>query len=72
MRNKKSYYTKEELDAIDYFNGRGFYKKKQDRSQKPNRFDTRESLLRKVRDPAVLEEFLESWQKHKTLRETCL
>ena len=38
--DKKSYYTKEELDAMNYFQGTGFYIKYQDLKVKPNIFDT--------------------------------
>ena len=34
--DKKSCYTKEELDAMDYFHGTGFYKQHQDPELKPN------------------------------------
>ena len=36
-----NFYTKEELDAISYFQGTGFYLKHQDLKVKPNIFDTR-------------------------------
>jgi len=35
------YYTKEKLDAIDYFQGIGFYQKCQDPKLKPSIFYTR-------------------------------
>lgn len=38
-------YTKEELDAIDYFQGKGFYAKYQNPRTKPNIFETRQSFL---------------------------
>jgi len=40
--DKKSYYTKEELDAMNYFQGTGFYSKQQDPKVKLNIFDTRQ------------------------------
>jgi hypothetical protein len=54
------YYIKEELDAIDYFQGRGFYIKHQDPKVKPNVFDTRQSFLLKMHDPILRENFLKS------------
>ena len=63
--NKKSYYTREELDAIDYFRRTGFYKKQQDPKVKPNIFDTRQSFLRKMHYPIALEKFLDSFNKYK-------
>ena len=56
--NKKSYYTRAQLDAINYFRGTGFYKKQQDLKVKPNKFDTRQSFLRKIHDPIVINKFL--------------
>jgi len=51
--DKKSYYTKEELDAMDYFHGTGFYQKYQDPEVKPNIFYTRQSFLIKMHDHVV-------------------
>ena len=61
--DKKSYYTKEELDAMDYFYGTGFYQKQQDPEVKPNIFDTRQSFLRKMHDPIALDNFLDSFNR---------
>ena len=61
MLDKKSYYTKEELDAIDYFHGTGSYKKYQDPSMKPNIFDTRQTFLFKMHDPVLPNNFLNSF-----------
>lgn len=46
--------SKVEQDAIDYFSGRGFYKKHQDPSTKPNIFDTRQSFLIKMHNKKLL------------------
>ena len=43
MVDKKPYYTKEELDAMDYFYGTGFYKQYQNSRVKQNKFDTRQN-----------------------------
>ena len=56
----KNYYTNEELDAMDYFNGTGFYQKKQDPKQKPNIFDTRQTFLLKMHNPILRNNFLKS------------
>lgn len=56
-------YTKNELDAIDYFNGTGFYKKHQDLKTKPNIFDTRQSFLFKMHDPVLRRNFLNSFNR---------
>ena len=61
MIDKKSYYTKEELDAMDYFHGTGFYQKQQDPEVKPNIFDTRQSFLLKMHDPVLRNNFLNSF-----------
>lgn len=49
-RKSDSLYTKEELDAINYFKGTGFYAKHQDLKTKPNIFDTRQTFLLKMHD----------------------
>jgi len=54
------YYTKEELDAISYFKGTGFYAQQQDPKMKPNIFDTRQTFLLKMQDKTVRKKFLES------------
>lgn len=54
------YYTKEELDAISYFKGTGFYAKQQNPKMKPNIFDTRETLLLKMQDKTVRKKYIES------------
>jgi hypothetical protein len=54
------YYTKEELDAIDYFHGTGIYAIFQDTKTKPNIFDTRKIFLLKMHDDKLRNEFLNS------------
>ncbi len=56
-----NFYTKEELDAISYFQGTGFYSKHQDTKVKPNIFDTRQSFLLKMHDDKLRNEFLDSF-----------
>jgi hypothetical protein len=63
MIDKKSYYTKDELDAMDYFHGTGFYQKEQDPKVKPNIFDTRQSFLLKMHDPVLRNNFLNSFNR---------
>ena len=58
---KKSYYTMEELDAMDYFHGTGFYQQHQDPEVKPNIFDTRQTFLLKMHDPVLRNNFLNSF-----------
>jgi len=60
MLDKKSSYTKEELDAMDYFHGTGFYKQHQDPKVSPNIFDTRQTFLLKMHDPVLRNNFLTS------------
>jgi hypothetical protein len=55
------FYTKQELDAISYFQGTGFYAKHQDPKTIPNIFDTRQTLLLKMQDKTVQRDFLESF-----------
>jgi len=61
--DKKSYYTKEELDAMNYFQGTGFYITYQDPKVKPNIFDTRQSFLLKMHDDKLRNEFLDSFNR---------
>ena len=60
---KKAYYPKEELDAMNYFQGTGFYSKQQDPKVKPNIFDTRQSFLLKMHDDKLRNEFLDSFNR---------
>ena len=50
--------TAKEQNAIDYFNGTGFYAKYQDIRTEPNIFDTRQSFLRKMHDDKLRNDFL--------------
>ena len=61
MVDKKPYYTKEELDAMDYANGTGFYKQYQNSRVKPTKFDTRQSFLLKMHDEKLRNDFLNSF-----------
>jgi hypothetical protein len=61
LLDKKYYYTKEELDAMDYFHGTGFYQQYQDPEFKPNIFDTRQTFLLKMHDPVLRNNFLNSF-----------
>ena len=61
IKDTSKFYTKQELDAIDYFHGTGFYKKYQDPAIKPNIFDTRQTFLFKMHDRMRLLEFLNSF-----------
>ena len=58
MIDRPSLYTKEELDAIDYFRGTGFYARQQDPKMKPNIYDTRQSFLLKMHDDQMRNGFL--------------
>lgn len=61
IRVKKNFNrTPEEQDAVDYFHGTGIYAKFQDPKTEPNRFDTRQSFLRKMHDPELRNNFLNS------------
>lgn len=63
LRLIKVSYTKQELDAIAYFHGIGFYKKQQNPKVRPNIFDTRKSFLLKMHNPVLRHEFLNSFQR---------
>ena len=53
--------TVPEKDALNYFNGTGFYKEHQNPKTSPNIFDTRRSFLLKMEDREVRENFLKSY-----------
>ena len=53
--------TKEEFDAITYFEGTSRYAKYQDSRTKPNIFDSRQSFLMKMHDEKMRENFLDSF-----------
>ncbi len=60
-------YTKEELDAISYFQGTGFYSYYQSLGTPPNIFDTRWSFLLKVeKNKNMRENFLKSYNRRKS------
>jgi len=61
LLDNKDWYSKEELDAMDYFNGIGFYQKEQDSTQKPNIFDIRQTFLLKMHDDKLRNDFLNSF-----------
>ena len=65
LREDAKLYTKEELDAMDYFQGNKFYKKQQDPRVKPNIFDTRQSFLLKMHDDKLRNDFLNNLNRRK-------
>ena len=62
IRDTSSFYKKEEVDAINYFHGKGFYAKTQDPNMKPNIFDTRQSFLMKMHNPVMRKNFIKSFK----------
>ena len=68
LLDNKDWYSKEELDAMDYFNGNGFYQKNQDPKQKPNIFDTRQTFLFKMHDNKLRNDFLNSFNSKNYLK----
>ncbi len=63
IKATSGFYTKEELDAIDYFHGKGFYAKAQNPNVKPNIFDTRQSFLKKMHNPVMRQNFIKSFKR---------
>ena len=61
MIEDPKFYTQEELDARDYFQGNGIYAKYQDKREKYNIFDTRQSFLLKMHDDKLRNDFLNSF-----------
>ncbi len=58
-------YTKEELNAIEYFHGIGIFAEYQDPRLKPNIFDTRQTFLFKMHDPLARKNFINSFNEVK-------
>jgi len=65
MKEDPKFYTKEELDAMDYFQGNGIYAKYQDKREKYNIFDTRQSFLLKMHDDKFRNDFLNNSNRRK-------
>lgn len=63
MLDSNRYYTKEELDAIAYFEGTDNYAEYQDLKTRPNIFDTRQSFLLKMHDDNMRNQFLEAYNR---------
>lgn len=63
LLENSDFYTKEEFDAIAYFEGTGNYAKYQDSRTKPNIFDSRQSFLLKMHDERLRNEFLNSFNR---------
>lgn len=63
IKETRNFYSKEELNAISYFQGTGFYQKQQDPEVKPNIFDTRQSFLIKMHNPILRNEFLNNFNR---------
>ena len=55
--------TVEEKDALDYFNGAGFYEKPQNSQTLPNVFDTRKSFLLKMENEKMRNQFLKAYNR---------
>ena len=65
MKEDPKFYTKEELDARDYFQGNGIYAKYQNKREKYNIFDTRQSFLLKMHDDKLRNDFLNNLNRRK-------
>ena len=63
MADDLNFYSEKELDAINYFEGKGFYARYQDSSVAPNIYDTRQSFLLKMHDISSREKFLQSFNR---------
>ena len=65
MIDNDKYYTKQELDSINYFNRKGFYKQKQHLDNKSSIYDTRDSFLLKMCNSKLRREFLDNYNNIK-------
>ena len=65
VKEDPKFYTKEERDAMDYLQGNGIYAKYQDKREKYNIFDTRQSFLLKMHDDKFRNDFLNNLNRRK-------
>jgi hypothetical protein len=65
IKKNSNPYTKEELNAIEYFHGIGIFAEYQDPRLKPNIFDTRQTFLFKMHDPLARKNFINSFNEVK-------
>ncbi len=63
LKPHENWLIDEEKSAIDYFHGRGKYKKYQDPKTPPNLLDTRKTFLKKMEDKEMREKFLEYYNR---------
>lgn len=56
--------TKDEKDALNYFNGSGFYEYYQNPKIKPNIFEMRQSFLVKMQNPDIRNKFLTTYSRY--------
>ena len=67
IKDTSGFYTKEKIDAINYFHRKGFYSYYQSLGTPPNIFDTRWSFLLKVeKNKDMRENFLKSYNRRES------
>ena len=69
LKNHEKWLTDEEKFAIDYFHGRGIYKKYQDPKIPPNVLDTRQTFLKKMENQEMRQKFLENYNRLNPIKE---
>jgi len=69
LKNHEKWLTDEEKSTLDYFHGRGIYKKYQDPKISPNVLDTRQTFLKKMEDQEMREKFLENYNRLNLIKE---
>ena len=70
LENHERWLTKEERSAIDYFHGKGIYKKWQHFQTPPNLLDTRKSFLKKMENKKMRDKFLECYNREHFIEES--
>jgi len=60
LKPHEKWLTDEEKFAIEYFHGKGIYKKYQDPKTPSNLFDTRQTFLKKMENEEMRRKFLEN------------
>ena len=63
IEDSSKFYSEQELDSINYFQGKGYYARYQDIRVAPNIYDTRQSFLLKMQDTKTRQKFLKSFNR---------
>lgn len=69
LKNFEKWSTDDEKFALDYFHKKGKYEKFQDLKIPPNLYDTRQTFLKKIKNPEIGQEFLKNYNEQNPIAE---